>query len=216
MNVQKYENIYFKRLLIWSFFFAFSMFFLTPSWASSGIDEKFNLVTMLQNTTSLWKSGLETARIFCHAGSATLIIKALLLDLPKVSKGRAELRTVFYSILTAGILYVLGLYGVNWLSDTANANLYPSGTCGIIAQCPQFTEKYAQMQGAYTSLIYLTRLIGAIAIIRGLFLLKAIGDAGQKQHGFGAVFAFVVAGILLMNIETFALAVLHTVGYTGS
>ena len=213
MNAQKYENFYSKRLLVWSFFFVSSLFFLTPSWAS-GMNEKFNLVTMLENTTSLWQSGLVTTQIFSKVASATLIIKALMIDAPKVSKGRAEFRTIVYSFITAGFLYVLGVFGSDWLANVANQNLYPSGTCAI-ARCPHFEDKYAQMRGAYTSLIYLTRLIGAIAIVKGLFLLKSIGDAGQKQHGFGAVFAFIVAGILLMNIETFALAVLHTVGYTG-
>lgn len=60
------------------------------------------------------------------------------------------------------------------------------------------------------SIFLIVQLIGTIAFIRGLIILSHGGE--HQQGGFGKAMAFIVSGILLINLYQFLQAVFTTLG----
>lgn len=64
---------------------------------------------------------------------------------------------------------------------------------------------------AFESLISLIRVVGLISIVRGLFILKAMGDPRQNNASVFKVALHVFAGAMLMNIVTISQTFVNTV-----
>lgn len=124
---------------------------------------------------------------------AFMIFRAIML-LPQVQQGRAEGTKVIWSLI-AGI----GLWSLLPMITAAMGSIGMAG-----ANAPNLiTVKYSQaggggFDGTIAAVLVFVQLLGLIAFVRGMLILKALGD--HKEGVMGRALTHILGGACAMNI----------------
>lgn len=140
------------------------------------------------------------------------LIAAGLLALPRVEKGQATLKAVAYRVLVGSALCSVGA-ALSAMSGTTGIG---GGEASILA------GKYAELVGgggnkwcgAMKGVFVFVSLVGLIAFLRGLLLLKAHGE-GTQGASIGRAATHLVGGSLAINITATATMLMNSFGVTA-
>lgn len=237
MGKEKYQNqtLFFKYLILSLLFYYVAMNnaygaefkFNWGNLFSNFTGEKLSITSMMANLNSTWGAIYKLTVIIAKVGALAFFLiglhKAVL-----VSKDKAELKTVVLYLLVAACLFSLGgitnsvsaqlgigeaIHGtgdVSWgLTDQGSKIQNSQFLSTQVGQAIQ--SRGGHGAAAFESLISLIRVVGLISIVRGLFILKAMGDPRQNNASTLKVALHVFGGAMLMNIVTVAQYFVNTV-----
>lgn len=179
------------------------------------------ITEMLGNLQSTWGSVFLAAQTFSFVVGIGLFVMGLH-KATLVAKDKAESKSVFFYILV-GVLLV----NVGGLFDaiTLTMGLDTNGSWGsnglssnqLFATADQQNVLYEHLQGgesqaAFKSIVSLIKVVGFIAIIRGLLILKDMGNPRSQNAGLGKALLHIIPGSMLMNIVQVGEAFANSVG----
>ena len=174
----------------------------TPS-ASKDLGGMF--VALSSNIPAIMKLVTTAAMV----GGGFMILKAIL-TLPQVEQGRAESGKVIWHFI-AGI----GLWSIMPMITTGMATLGASSTdVGNI-----LTSKYNQASGGdfdavIAAVMVFVQLLGLIAFIRGVLILKALGE--NKDGAMGRALTHIFGGAAAINIAWAVKVLAFSIGATST
>lgn len=128
-------------------------------------------------------------------------------------RGPAGLGTIF-TFLVSGALFSAGemigsfsssLFGT--ASVTTNAAIAPT----VIANAAE----RARVESVIEAVMTFVMIVGGIAFIRGLFVLRAFADGGSQQATVAQALTFLFGGAVAINLGPFVNALQNTVGISG-
>lgn len=179
------------------------------------------ITEMLGNLQSTWGSLFLAVQTFSFVVGIALFVMGLH-KATLVAKEKAESKSVFFYIL-AGVLLV----NVGGLFDaiTLTMGLDTNGNWGseglpvndLFVHADTQNALYEHLQGgesqaAFKSIVSLIKVVGFIAIIRGLLILKEMGNPRSQNAGLGKALLHIVPGSMLMNIVQVGEAFANSVG----
>lgn len=235
LESEKYQNrtLFFKYLILSLLFYyvainnayAAEFKFNWGNLFSNFTGEKLSITSMMANLNSTWGAIYELTVIIANIGALAFFLmglhKAVL-----VSKDKAEIKTVALYLLVAACLFSLGGItnsvstqlgigdaihgGATWgMSDDGSGIQNSEFLSTQVGQA--IRSRGGHGAAAFESLISLIRVVGLISIVRGLFILKAMGDPRQNNASVFKVALHVFAGAMLMNIVTISQTFVNTV-----
>lgn len=143
---------------------------------------------------------------------AILILKTLYM-LPHMEQGRESGSKILWTAISAVGLFSFPVM-FQTITDTMTGSILAPGNSSVAAN--PLTAKYAtttpggDFGGVITSVLMFVQLIGAVAFVRGLLLLKEIGE--NKGGAMGRGLTHIFGGAAAMNI-TWAITMLaNTIG----
>lgn len=209
----KYSNSLENKQKVFFIFFFILLILLNQQMAlaldTSSITGKFtglahglSITQMLKNLSSTWGSLKSFLTMFATVSSIVFFVlglhKAVL-----VSQQKAEKITVFTYIFAAGMLATLP----SLLDATYSSMGIAKGTWGGIESDVNtvFGAKIGNEKTdtllAIRSVIELIWIVGLIAVIRGIFILKNLGNTKNGNNAsLGKAIVHIIAGAMLMNI----------------
>lgn len=163
------------------------------------------ITEMLGNLQGTWSELFLATKTFSFVvGIALFVIglhKATL-----VAKEKAEAKSVFFYIL-AGVLLVNigGFFDAITITMGLNNGFNETLTNELFMPSDQNNTLYKHLQGegsqaAFGSIVGLIKVVGFIAIVRGILILKEMGNPRSQNAGLGKALLHIVPGSMLMNI----------------
>lgn len=156
----------------------------------------------------------ELLTVFAYVAGATVVIGGIF-ALPRVEKGQATHKNVLFRFVTGAALCALGPT-LSTMSATIGAGGGEANvlSAGLAAAASGGGGSWCAAVGG---MLLFVRLVGVIAIIKGLFMFKSHGEG--KDVGTGAAWAHMLGGSAALNIgftaqvlaNTFGLSVVSTV-----
>lgn len=144
---------------------------------------------------------------------------AALFELTKAQPGQRNLPDGWWGRLIFSVLLMNGPVLLAIVSQTIlgnNGTIQQSGLqsgSSLLSYSIQTGAQFKQYEDLIGYLFIILALFGAIAFVRGIFVMKAAGEGrggGGASYGHGIV--FMVAGVLLANAKISTCTILTTVG----
>jgi len=151
--------------------------------------------TMFANGNNLWVEGMQLARGFSFI-AGLVISGAALFKLREVGDGRTQLKTpLIWAVAGAFLLALPGTI------ETATQTLsLGSNSAYKLLSNSHTTTGNQQVEAAFSGVLLFIKLVGHIAFVRGLFLLKEYGSG--KEGTLGRALTMIFGGAACINIET--------------
>lgn len=141
---------------------------------------------------------------------------ASLFELTKVQPGQRGVPEGWWGKVIFSVLMMNGPVLFTTFSSTILGNAGTINEGGQLGNSSLLTyqvvdgDKFKQYNDLIGYCFTILALFGAIAFVRGIFVMKAAGEGKQASYGHGIV--FMVAGVLLANAKISACTLMTTVG----
>lgn len=161
---------------------------------ASGVAEAASLDAMAIKVHEWAPPVMVLVRKMASLGGIALFIYSIL-KLAQVEQGKVELKAVFFKMIAAAGLIALAPF-IKSIEDTMGAT---NESANVLV------GKYAAAGGggsmcqAMSGIMLFIKLVGLIAFVRGLLILKAHGE--NKEGSVGRSLTHMIGGSAAMNIE---------------
>lgn len=202
MTTHHFRRLFFKVLMLSALGFAH-----TAQAVSFNLNTSADLSTMLVNLSQEIPSLMRLVTAFAYVAGVCLIFKGLL-ELKHVGEMRSMMshehgfmKPLMYLLVGTLLLYLPGSVRTGLSTFWSNPMPY--------AYVSEATDSWTDLTNA---IFMVVQLIGTIAFIRGLLMLTHVSGHGGQPGTFSKAIAFIISGILCINLYQFIEAVINTLG----
>lgn len=165
--------------------------------------------SMFINLDKTFRAGIAAVKITSFVIGAFLLINSFV-HLIRVSDGKEKLSTALFTMVS-GLLFIAFISTIDILSGTlgmGNASVGLSPACNFkVSGCASeinSLEKYTE--AAMTGILSFIRLVGFIAVVKGILTLHEMGKTNGQQGSIWKAFGYMLGGVACVNIIIVVLA----------